>query len=403
MSSTPELFTLFGVYFIGLGLNLTPCVYPMLSVTASIFARRTDTQLSLAFFKALVYVLGIVCMYTILGVLAALGGGVFGEWLQNKWVLILIATCIFIFALAMFGVWRIEAPGWLINKLGSKSTLGWLGLFLSGLFVGIIAAPCIGPPVAALLTHVASKADPVYGSKIFFVMAMGLGTPYLILGTFSHLLSRLPKSGAWMIWVERVFGCILLTISAYYYLVALYPKGIHYLLPIATLVSSVYLGFFQRSGDEKRFFYLLKRIAAVVIIIVMVPLYRPTGATQVEWQNYTPPTFESALSNGKPMLLDFYADWCIPCHEMDQTTYRNSEVIQLLNDFDRIKVDLTDGDDVATKAMARKYLIIGMPTTVFIDSEGKEIKDARAIGYVSASNMIQILTSIKSNSYKENQ
>ncbi len=402
MNSTPELFTLFGVYLIGLGLNLTPCVYPMLSVTASIFARRTETQLSLAFFKALVYVLGIVCMYTILGVLAALGGGVFGEWLQNQWVLIIIATLIFIFALAMFGFWRIEAPSWLINKLGRKSTLGWFGLFLSGLGVGIIAAPCIGPPVAALLTHVATKADAVYGSKIFFVMAMGLGTPYLILGTFSHLLSRLPKSGDWMIWVEHVFGCILLTIAAYYYFVALYPKGLHYLLPIAVLLSAVYLGFVQHSGDDKRFFYLLKRIVAVIIVVVTLPMYRPLETNAVEWQDYAPQTFASLLSNGRPVLLDFYADWCIPCHEMDQTTYRNSEVIQLLNDFDRVKVNLTDSDDVATKAMARKYLILGMPTTVFLNSDGIEIKDMRAIGYVSASKMIQILTDIKSNSSNNN-
>ena len=205
-------FTFVGIFLLGLGLNLTPCVYPLLAVTVSLFSSRKEekTPLGVSFFRALVYVLGMAATNTTLAVVAALTGGLLGAILQNTWVLAGISVLLFLLALSMFGVYTIQAPSWILNRVvGTRSTT-LAGLFASGLIVGIFAAPCIGAPVLALLTWVGTQGNPIFAVLVFFTLSMGLGLPYLILGTFSGLLTKLPKSGVWLLWMERLFGVILL-------------------------------------------------------------------------------------------------------------------------------------------------------------------------------------------------
>ena len=207
MLSSP--LALVGIFISGLALNLTPCVYPMLSVTIALFSHETgrgEKHLGAAFGKALLYVAGMASTYSALGVSAALTGGFFGAAVQNQWVLLALALLMFALALSMFGLYEIQAPSFLLNWIGSKRRVGFIGIFLSGLFVGVFAAPCIGPPIVALLTFVGQTANPTTGFLVFFVLALGLGFPYLILGTFSGLLTKLPKSGEWLLWVKKVFG-----------------------------------------------------------------------------------------------------------------------------------------------------------------------------------------------------
>ena len=190
-----SLLTFFAIFLIGLALNLTPCVYPMLSVTVSLFGSQAETKFLRVFIKAVLYVIGIATMYSVLGVMAALGGGLFGSWLQSPWVLGGIAVLLFTLALSSFGLYQIQMPFWLTSKLGGTSGSGYIAIYLSGLVVGIFAAPCVGPPVIALLTFIATKGSAAYGFWTFFTLALGLGFPYLILATFSGLLKKIPRSG----------------------------------------------------------------------------------------------------------------------------------------------------------------------------------------------------------------
>src|SRR5206468_5767346 len=147
-------------------------------------------------------------------------------------------------------LYELQPPPWMLERVGGAGTTGAVGIFLSGLAVGVIAAPCVGPPVVALLALVGAKGDPWFGFMSFFTLAMGLGAPYLVLGTFSNLLQALPRSGEWMVWVKKVFGVILLALGAFYALLALAPSWGIWVAPAALTLGGVYLGFFETSAEK---------------------------------------------------------------------------------------------------------------------------------------------------------
>lgn len=385
--------TLLGVFLVGLGLNLTPCVYPMLSITVSLFGTHQETNRRKTFLKALVYVLGIATMYSSLGVAAALTGGFFGSLLQKQWILIAVGALLIILSLSLFGVYTFQAPSFLLSKLATKRGINLIGFYLSGLFVGIFAAPCVGPPVVALLTVVGTKGDPLYGFWIFFLMSLGLGTPYLILATYSGLLKRLPKSGVWLLWVERLFGVVLLSVGAFYLALAFRPAFAKWMIPMALTGGGIYLGFIETSPKYSAWFIQFKKTLGVLAIVagVAIPGFAPHQT--VTWEKYTPQKLELAKSSAKPVILDFYADWCIPCHELDRFTYSDPEVIKALSGFERLKVDLTRPDSPAAAEPAENFEIIGVPTIVFLDSKGQEIKEDRVTGFISAKELLSILHS----------
>lgn len=379
------------IYLLGLGLNLTPCVYPMLSITVSLFGNQSESKNH--FWKALVYVLGMATMYSALGVIAALTGGLFGSVLQNTYVLIGIAVLLILLALSMFGFYQLNAPPALLAKIGGQKRAGMFGFYLSGLLVGIVAAPCVGPPIIALLAVVGSQGDPVYGFFAFFIMSLGLGTPYLILGTYSGLIKKVPKSGVWLIWVERLFGTILLVVAAYYLLVAFKPDLISWLPTAALVGSGVYLGFIEKSGNKNISFNRFKKTAGLIAIVVGLTLPFTGPRQNVVWETYSAEKLEAAKVAEQPVIFDFYADWCIPCHELDRFTYSDPKVIAALDHFLRIKVDLTDTESPEAKELTDKYKIVGVPTIVFLDKQGNEVKEARANGFIDADEMLEILQS----------
>jgi thiol:disulfide interchange protein DsbD len=243
-----------GIFVTGLALNLTPCVYPMLGVTVSIFGARRAAPPLQVFGLALTYVLGMASMYTALGVIAALTGGLFGSALQNPLVSVGIGVLMIGLALSMFGLYQLQPPPWLLAKLGGTTATSALGVFLSGLVVGVFAAPCIGPPVVALLALVGARGDPWLGFAVFFTLSIGLGAPYLVLGTFSNLLQRLPRSGEWMIWVERALGVVLTGVGLFYAMLGIAPKQAFWVVPVVLVVGGVFLGFFEKSADQRRGF-----------------------------------------------------------------------------------------------------------------------------------------------------
>jgi thiol:disulfide interchange protein DsbD len=383
------IWTFIVIFFIGLALNLTPCVYPMISVTVSIFGGQTDTNMTRVFFKALTYVLGIATMYSILGVIAALSGGLFGGILQSSFVLAGIGVLLLALALSMFGLYEIQMPYWLTSKLGGQNASGFIGVYVSGLVVGIFAAPCIGPPIIALLAFVGSKGDPVFGFWSFFILSMGLGFPYLILGTFSGLLQKLPKSGVWMVWVKKVFGVVLIGVGGFYLGLAFFPKFTPWVIAITLLAGGLYLGFIERSGLNKLSFRITKYSVGIAGLIAGVLMVLNLQKEGVEWDMYTNEKFETALNEGKPIVMDFYADWCIPCLELERVTFVDPEVIRELDDFVRLKVDLTNFDSEESEALRRQFDIIGVPTIVFINATGQEVGTARITGFVNARTFLE--------------
>jgi len=387
-----SLLTFFAIFLIGLALNLTPCVYPMLSVTVSLFGSQAETKFLRIFFKAIIYVLGIATMYSVLGVMAALGGGLFGSWLQSPWVLGSIAALLFALALSSFGLYQIQMPYWLTSKIGGTSGSGFIAVYLSGLVVGVFAAPCVGPPVIALLTFVAAKGSAAFGFWAFFTLALGLGFPYLILGTFSGLLKKIPRSGSWLVWVEHIFGVILTGAALFYLSLAIAPKEAVYVIPIVLVVGGIYLGFVDNSGKEKPALKYIQWIFGTLAVLIGFLFANGLRDQGMVWESYSDVDFFEAKQNGMPVLLDFYADWCIPCLELDRNTWTDEEVVKATKDIKRMKVDLTHFDAPEAEALRKEFNISGVPTVIFIRTDGTEASELRIVGYIAPK---EFLTKLK--------
>jgi len=390
------------IFLMGLALNLTPCVYPMMGVTISLFGGGSAGGSGggsgggmRALPRALVYVLGIALMYSTLGVVAAMTGGLFGGWLANPWVLAGIGLLLLAMSLSMFGVYELTAPSGLLTKLGGAAGASLFGTFLAGLLVGVFAAPCIGPPIIALLAYVGSKGDPVFGFWAFFVLSLGLGLPYLVLGVSSGLLTRLPRSGSWMDWVKHLFGVILLGVAAFYLCLAIAPSKVAYVVPAALALGGLYLGFLEPTGRERAGFRRFKWAVGVAGIVAATMVAFRTQAPAVEWQPYSAQAVADARAAGRPVVLDFSADWCVPCHELDQNTFTDRGVAEGLARFTRLKVDFTRADAPETIALRDRYAIEGVPTIVFLGADGQEVRAARIFGFVGPKPFLERLRVVR--------
>ena len=394
-----------GIFLIGLALNLTPCVYPMLSVTVSLFGSRKEeeSKLGSSFFMAFVYVMGIVFMYSVLGVAAAYTGALFGSWLQSPIVLAGIGIFIFALALSMFGLYELQPPSsWMQSLSGTqRKTGGVVGHFFSGLVVGVFAAPCIGPPIIALLAFVGSQGDPLFGFAIFFVMAFGLGFPYLVLGTFSGLLSKMPKSGTWMVWVKKLFGVVLIGVALFYLSLAFFPGYSFHVIIATVLIGGIYLGFLESSGRDVKTFTRIKWALGVASLVLAFMLFQNLQKEGIIWEEYSDEQISDAIENNQPIMMDFYADWCIPCLELERSTFTDSDVIEATENFRRFKVDMTQYESEESRELRERFDIAGVPTIVFIDPEGNEISDARVVGFLRADRFLERVQLLKSASNDE--
>ena len=370
------------LFLIGLALNLTPCVYPMLGVTVSIFGARRAAPPLQVFGSALLYVLGMAVMYSALGLAAAFTGGLFGGWLANPMVSIGIGVLLIALSLSMFGLYELNAPPALLSRIGGAGATSALGIFASGLVVGIFAAPCVGPPVVALLAVVGQKGDPWFGFLSFFTLAMGLGAPYLVLGTFSSLLQRMPRSGEWMVWVKKVFGVVLIGVGLNYVLLALAPRASVWVLPLALVAGGVWLGFLDKSASRRVAFRAFQRLAGALAVVAGVALVASAPRHALAFEPLQGDD-AAARAGDQPYVIDFSADWCQPCHELDRVTFADRRVKDAMRAFRLYKVDLTRYDSPETERWRRRFQILGVPTIVFARPHGGEVREARVEGFLA--------------------
>ncbi len=382
------------IFLWGLALNLTPCVYPLIPITTSYFAGQSTGSTAKVFSLALVYVLGMALMYSVLGMLAATSGALFGAALQSTPVLVFIALVMIGLALSMFGLYEIRMPMALTNFAGGSRS-GYFGALFMGLTMGIVAAPCIGPVVLGLLTYVAKVGNPVLGFWMFFVLALGLGVPYLLLGTFSGLLNNLPRSGMWMVWVKKVFGVILLAMAIYFVqpiLPALLKK---YLLAGFLLLGGIYIGFIEASKFSAKNFPWIKRFVFVAFAGVALWLAWPEQQAHASfWKNYDESVLQAAQREAKPVIIDFTAEWCIACKELEKHTFPHEEVMKRAERFVFLRADLTHIGSAPVQEILERYDIKGMPTVVFLDAAGREVASQRVVGFVNGKNFAQRMDAV---------
>ncbi|HKG22517.1 MAG TPA: cytochrome c biogenesis protein CcdA [Blastocatellia bacterium] len=388
ISSRGLFFALGFIFLSGLALNATPCVYPIIPITIGFFANQGNQggspRLSRTFSMASMYVLGMAITYSILGVIASMSEGLFGAALQNPLVLIALALVMVGLALSMFGVYEFRMPEFL-NRFATQSTQstsGLIGALVMGLTMGIVAAPCIGPFVLALLVHVGTKGDPLYGFMMFFVLALGLGLPYLILGTFSGAIKSLPRSGLWMVTVRKIFGLMLIGM-ALYFLMPLMGRSASYIFIAFFFLSALYLIFWESGRTKpKQFAWILRGLgiaAAIVGVIIAIP--KETGAG-ITWHPYSEQALAQAQREGRGVIIDTFADWCIPCKELDQLTFTDSDVRREAERFLTLKLDLTTNDPDSEAGRARRrFNILGVPTVIFLDPKGQEQSNLRLGGF----------------------
>ncbi|MEW6272450.1 MAG: cytochrome c biogenesis protein CcdA [Thermodesulfobacteriota bacterium] len=375
---------------LGLTLNLTPCVYPLVSVTIGYFGSQSrTTERARALPLAVAYVLGITVSFAVLGVSAALFGGLFGAPLQHPALLIGLAVLMLALAGASFGFYEIRAPAALVNKVGGASA-GIGGAAVMGLTMGIVAAPCIGPVILGLLVYVGAQRDALLGFLLFFTLGLGMGLPYVLLASAAGAIRRLPRSGEWLAWVNRLFGTLLVGMALYFVSPLLDGAVLRVAVPLYLAAAGLYLGFVERSARAVRWFSVGRRAlgAAVVLLAVWIALPSAQAREGIRWQPLAERSLDHAAASRRPALVEFAADWCLPCLEMKRTTFVDPGVTREAAHFATFVADVTESTP-ENDALLAEFRVIGVPTIIAYGADGAEVE--RLVGFVDGETLVRVM------------
>ncbi len=412
------LFTFLG----GLLSSFTPCVYPVIPVTVSYIGAHSGKSKFSGFYLSLFFVLGMALVYSILGVVAAASGGSFGAMGQTATVQFIIAGIFIVLAASMFGAYEIQLPSSWLGKMQSGARSGVLGAVFMGGITGFIAAPCVGPVIGVLLIYIAGTGNLLMGFLLMLFYALGMGVLFLVIGTFAGALNSLPQAGAWMDTIKHFFGVVMVFMALYF--IRLYvPEALMWiLLGIWFIVVAVYTGAFDRlegdAGFGERFYKslgviflvlglyflsggLLKTWSPGLLSGAVAGIATTTGAVdevEVEWSINNPDeVFARAAAEGKPVMMDFYADWCAACKELDEKTYNVPELVEVSHSFLNLKMDFTRANSGTwEKEMRDKYHIVGMPTVILFTPDGREYK--RFMGFKKAKEVLPLMREVLAQS-----
>lgn len=392
---------------------LSPCIYPLIPITLSVMgARRYENRL-MSFLVAGSYVLGMSMVYTLLGALFAFFGILSGSLMQNAAILWAIVAIFLFLALSMFGIFQLVLPSSLMIKLSSLGQEGLKGAFLMGLVAGIIAAPCTGPVLGFILTLVAREQNLGMGLFLMSSFSLGMGLPFLILGTFSSLLSHLPKAGRWMENIKYLLGTFMLS-GAFYYASLAHPLPKAFLeilnnmgpelLMLNCLIAAILL-LVELPFRHRR----LSRMSAKIVGIILLSLslaalvdspkqeiktaHQQSLAWHVIDHKTRAPAFEHMLEEARTMkkkvMIDFYADWCVACKKLSQS-FNDPSLAQKLNDYFLIKVDASSATTYLNTIQTR-FNVVGLPTIIFLNEWGALMPDATLLGSVKAKEFLRRL------------
>lgn len=384
----------------GFATSLTPCVYPMIAITVSVFGARETKSRWQAMGLSTAFVLGIAAMFTPLGVVAGYTGAVFGTVLSSPWVVFGIAILFLALSASMFGAFELVLPSGLTNRLAQVGGVGLGGAFLLGLVSGVIAAPCTGPVLTGILLWIGNTKSAGLGALAMGAFSLGLGIPFWLVGTFAI---RLPKGGSWMVAVKSVFG-IVLAVAALYYVKNAVPMLARVARPetlfaygsAAVAVFGILLGAVHLSFDEGGWWIRLRKgvgVLATVLGSFLLLSWWQMPKAQLAWEHSEEDARQKALVEKRPLLIDFTAEWCGACNELARHTFAHPDVMQEAGRFVAVKVDATNDDDPAVVAVQERYRVVGLPTVLVFDSEGRE--RARITEFVPPAKFLEAIRDIE--------
>lgn len=371
------------VFIAGILTSFTPCIFPMLPITISILGYNADKKSRLHnFSRALSYVLGIALTYSSLGVVAALTGSLFGSALTNKYVLSGLTVLFFTMSLSMWGLFEIQSPAFIRNRLGSGKSHGFIGAFIMGMVAGVVASPCVGPVLVSILSYVSTTQNVILGFSLLFTFAMGLGLIFLVIGVFSSALKMLPKSGRWMDYIKFILGAGMWGAALYYAQFLLTDRWWTALVALSFISLAIWKGAFHfRKKNYIRQSFLLALFifsTSVLILSVFKPQYLSRAfhldtevkpAHSANWIVYSEDALLSAKNENKPVIIDFFAEWCGACHELEEKTFSTPEFQKLAQNFTLLRFDATE-DNETIQEVLKKYQVKGLPTVLFINRNG---------------------------------
>lgn len=344
----------------GILTSLTPCIYPMIPITINIFGRMAQTHATqnrlgfnpYSFRMAVIYVAGMCATYSMMGLVAGLTGSVFGTALQSGWMLLFLCVLFGTLALGQLGLFKIQLPVALQSKLASAGgTHSAFGVFTMGLIAGLVVSPCVGPVIAGILAFVFDSSSAFTGFFYFFSFSLGLGVLFLVIGAFSGLVNKIPRSGSWMVRVNYILATLLLVAAGYYGFLFAKRMGI--------------------IGGE------------------LTQTARTQGGG-LDWKGLD--VYAAALKDHRPMVIDFSAEWCEACHVIDKTVFHDPKVMEKMKDLTLVRIDMTSSLP-STDEIAKQYEVFGLPAVLFIGADGKPAK-ARVTGVLTAQEFLQMLASV---------